>query len=201
MGAASVVAQAVGSLVLLGALDDNDDSKGKPKQAVRRPEHLYQCFDHSEVGSWDKSRFKKMRALMDAPRNYGRVYLMTDTHTKDLVAVKKMPTKWVCSCHSEFVAAHPRETEQPWQDFGCARYLAAMGYSGLLHLRGVYRDKKNSPTQFPTSPLKVTCVLGGIPRHTFPVLRPKWRFGHWRFGSAGLCVTCTILALFTVTCR
>jgi len=142
MGAASVVAQAVGSLVLLGALDDNDDSKGKPKQAVRRPEHLYQCFDHSEVGSWDKSRFKKMRALMDAPRNYGRVYLMTDTHTKDLVAVKKMPTKWVCSCHSEFVAAHPRETEQPWQDFGCARYLAAMGYSGLLHLRGVYRDKK-----------------------------------------------------------
>jgi len=145
MGGASVLVQAVGRLVLLGALDDNADSEGKPKKTKKtpqRPRHLCQWFDHHEVESWDESRFKKVRALMDAPRNYGRVYLMMDTKTKDLVAVKKMPTYWVCSCHAEFAATHPQETEQPWQDFGCTRYLAAMGYSALLHLRGVYRDKK-----------------------------------------------------------
>jgi len=142
MAIASVVVHAVGRLVLLGALDDNDDAKDKDKKSMPRPRHLSQWFDHREVNSWDEARFKKVRALMDAPRNYGRVYLMMDTHTKELVAVKKMPTKWVGTCYSEFVAAHPQETELPWQDFGCTRYLAAMGFSGVLHLRGVYRDKK-----------------------------------------------------------
>mmetsp|Transcript_49174 Transcript_49174/g.95060 ORF Transcript_49174/g.95060 Transcript_49174/m.95060 type:complete len:367 (+) Transcript_49174:189-1289(+) len=142
MGAASKVIHAVGKLILLGTLNDDDYTGDESKKSFRRPRQLFQWFDHRDVESWEESRFKKVRALMDAPRNYGRVYLMMDTHTKELVAVKKMPTKWVGKNHSEFVAAHPEETELPWQDFGCTRYLASMGYSALLHLRGVYRDKK-----------------------------------------------------------
>lgn len=83
-----------------------------------------------------------VRVLMDAPRNFGHVYLMVDTTNREFVAVKQMPTSWVGTCHSDFLANHPKESEQPWRDFGCTRFLAAAGYAAVLNLRGVYRDQR-----------------------------------------------------------
>jgi len=128
---------AVGELVLLGIVNSPISSN-----AASRPVQLHECYDPGEVGEWDKTRFQKVRELMNAPRNHGRVDLMMDTVSQELVAVKKMPNLWVGACHEDFLAKYPFESELPWQDFGCTRYLAAAGYAEVLNLRGIYRDAK-----------------------------------------------------------
>jgi len=145
---ARLVFEAVGQLILVGSLPDFNGAKvangtaDKPPNTLLPPPQLYDWFDHREIGVWDETRFQTVQVLMDAPRNYGHVYLMVDTINKELVAVKQMPTNWVGSCHCEFMANHPKESEQPWQDFGCTRFLAVAGYDAVLNLRGVYRDHR-----------------------------------------------------------
>lgn len=145
---ASLACEAVGQFMLLGSLADISSAvaanagPGKSASAVLRPPELHEWFDNREICMWDEVRFQKVQVLMDAPRNYGHVYLMVDTIEKELVAVKQMPTKWVGTCHCDFMANHPKESEQPWRDFGCNRFLAVAGYNALLKLRGVYRDQK-----------------------------------------------------------
>jgi len=54
-------------------------------EKTQAPLHLHGFLDHNETGAWDATRFKKVRALMDAPRNFGCVYLMMDTLTHQLL--------------------------------------------------------------------------------------------------------------------
>lgn len=142
---ACFASEAVGQFMLFGSLADfssaNVAESGADKPPTSPPQ-LHEWFDNREIGVWDATRFHMVQVLMDAPRNYGHVYLMLDTVDKELVAVKQMPTKWVGNCHCDFMANHPRESEQPWQDFGCTRFLAAAGYDAVLNLRGVYRDQR-----------------------------------------------------------
>lgn len=97
-------------------------------------------YDPAEVGTWDPCRFEVIRKLQDATRNRGQVHLMRDNEQGCLVAVKQMPNRWVREGHSEFVLEHPAETEMPWQDVGCVRFLNRSGYDYACELCGVYRD-------------------------------------------------------------
>jgi len=147
MGIPSSTIESVGELMLLGMWEQFEivtDPRGRTRTCPNTalPLQLHQCYDPREVGAWDKTRFRKVRELMDAPRNHGRVDLMFDTVSQELVAVKKMPTFWVGVCHEEFRAKYPYESELPWQDFGCTRYLSSVGYAQVLQLRGVYTDAK-----------------------------------------------------------
>merc|ERR550532_2414819 len=65
---------------------------------------------------------------------------MRDLAEDRLVAVKQMPTNWVCTSHNEFVDQHPSETELPWQDLGCVNFLNREGFPYGCSLLGVYRD-------------------------------------------------------------
>jgi len=103
---------------------------------------LHRGFNPEEVQDWEPGRFEHIRKLQDASRNRGQVHLMRDTKHDRLVAVKQMPTRWVRKSHAEFVVEHPSETELPWQDVGCVRYLNSVGYPFGCDLLGVYRDEE-----------------------------------------------------------
>lgn len=115
------------------------EATGVPR--AKAPQALHTGFNHNEVYEWEgPARFELIRKVQDATRNRGQVHLMKDKHYNVLVAVKQMPNRWVRKCHSEFVIEHPGETEMPWQDVGCIRFLNRLGYDYACDLRGVYRD-------------------------------------------------------------
>jgi serine/threonine protein kinase len=64
---------------------------------------------------------------------------MRDTQSDRLVAVKQMPNTWIRECHEDFVREHPTETEMPWQDIGCTRFLNSVNFRYGCSLHGVYR--------------------------------------------------------------
>eukprot|EP00971_Amphidinium_carterae_P011409 224630-Amphidinium_carterae.1 len=59
---------------------------------------------HMEVG-----RFKKVKELQDATRNFGKVILMKERSTGKQYAVKCLPNHWMRNSEAEFLAAHPGE--------------------------------------------------------------------------------------------
>lgn len=103
------------------------------------PKNLYSAFDSREVLPWEGSRFKSVRKLSDATRNHGVVTLMQDQQDDRLVAVKSMPNAWVREGHENFLVEHPEETEMPWQDIGCTKFLSSVDFAYGCNLDGVYR--------------------------------------------------------------
>jgi len=132
---------------------------------VRAPTALHSAFNSAEVCRWEPDRFQTIRKLQDATRNRGQVILMRDTHEDRLVAVKQMPNRWVRNSHSEFVVEHPSETEMPWQDVGCIRFLNSVGYSYACALLGVYRDDAHTyiVTTFATEGDLFSWCEAGVP--------------------------------------
>jgi serine/threonine protein kinase len=80
--------------------------------------------------------------LQEAERNHGQVYCGFDTADKKHVAIKRMPNSWIRNSHAEFETEHPNETELPWQDVGCNRYLNEVGFPYSCELLGVHRDSE-----------------------------------------------------------
>lgn len=116
------------------------EAEGNGPLGVKAPKALHTGYDAAEVSAWEPCRFEMIRKVQDATRNRGQVHLMRDTQEDRLVAVKQMPNRWVRRCHSEFVIEHPAETEMPWQDVGCVRFLNRIGYNYACNLLGVFRD-------------------------------------------------------------
>merc|ERR1719440_262024 len=55
-----------------------------------------------------------------------------------------MPNKWVCKSHEEFTQQRPQETECPWQDLGCTRFLNSVNFEYACNLEGVYRSRDDT---------------------------------------------------------
>jgi hypothetical protein len=106
---------------------------------ARAPSELHLAFDVSTVQSWNAGRFETLGKIEDASRNHGSVCLMKDSEQGSLVAVKQMPNEWVCDSYDTFCKAHPEETEHPWNDIGCNRFLNSIGYPYAAQLLGVFR--------------------------------------------------------------
>jgi len=107
-------------------------------------EPLHSAFNPKEIKPIDPDRFEMLGKVEDAVRNCGKVLLMRDRVEDKLVAVKRMPNEWVRECHSDFVKAYPGETELPWQDIGCNRFLNEVGYQYGCNLLGVYRNETHT---------------------------------------------------------
>lgn len=131
---------------------------------VKAPRALHQGYDANEVSEWPSSRFEVLRKLQDATRNRGQVVLMKDKEHNRLVAVKIMPNRWVGTSHSDFVIEHPSETELPWQDIGCVRFLNVASYPYACELLGVYRDAEHTyvVTTFATEGDLFSWCEGGV---------------------------------------
>jgi len=90
--------------------------------------------------------------LCDASRNEGEVQLVRDQVNDQLVAVKRMPNKWICKSHEDFLRSHPGETELPWQDVGCTQFLNSVNYEYACKVHGVFRDDTNTYVMFEYAP-------------------------------------------------
>lgn len=105
---------------------------------------LHTFFNQGDVQRWESGRFRMERVLQSAPRNKGRVDHMFDASTGMHVAVKHIPNSWVCESHDVFAARHPRETERPWVDIGCAALLTSLDFPYACPLLGVYQGRKTT---------------------------------------------------------
>jgi serine/threonine protein kinase len=102
---------------------------------------LRKDMDASAAGvlPWDGQRFRRVKQLQEAKRNHGYVELMREGDT--LVAVKTMPTRWVCRSPDEFDARYPDASERPWVDVGIVKRLNEIKYPYCVKLLGVFADK------------------------------------------------------------
>lgn len=127
---------------------------------------LLDFFDHTQVEQWDPERFLLVRKLQNATRNHGQVVLMNDTLSGTLYAVKQMPNEWVAGSAREFSNEHPLETEHPWADISCIKYLNSIDFQYACDLIGVYRDDKSTyvvQTFAPIGDLFSWCEVGPPP--------------------------------------
>merc|ERR1719440_1142555 len=116
-------------------------AKSAPKPHVQ----LHSVFDPStDVQPLEPDRFSVERELSEAVRNQGKVSLMWDSQGKVHVAAKQMPNSWICGSHAEFIAKYPEETEWPWQDVGCMRFLNSVQYQYGCTLHGVFKNRKQT---------------------------------------------------------
>merc|ERR1740130_2145255 len=91
---------------------------------------------------------------------------MFDKQEQRLVAVKKMPNSWVRGSHKDFLAAYPHETEWPWQDIGCTRFLNSLNFPHCCALYGVYKGAEDTAvmTQYANEgDLFTWCAANSIP--------------------------------------
>mmetsp|Transcript_93803 Transcript_93803/g.271085 ORF Transcript_93803/g.271085 Transcript_93803/m.271085 type:complete len:371 (-) Transcript_93803:113-1225(-) len=97
------------------------------------------------VSQWDATKVTLVKPLMDAARNHGQVLLMKDT-TRDnrLMAVKRMPTRWVRSGPKEFDEKYPTASEKPWHDVGFVQHLSTVGFPYVCELLGLYRSPEDT---------------------------------------------------------
>jgi len=95
------------------------------------------------VKDWEQGGFTLVKQLQEAVRNHGRVELMRSPASEGskLVAVKRMPTKWVRNSPSEFAEYYPAASERPWYDIGIVRKLNLVGFPYACTLMGVFRDQ------------------------------------------------------------
>mmetsp|Transcript_41640 Transcript_41640/g.75568 ORF Transcript_41640/g.75568 Transcript_41640/m.75568 type:complete len:421 (-) Transcript_41640:62-1324(-) len=98
-------------------------------------------FPESEVQQWEVGRFKKVKELQDATRNFGKVILMREASSGSHYAVKCLPNHWMRNSEAEFLAAHPGETEKPWKDLATLRHLERHSFPYLCTLHGVFRNE------------------------------------------------------------
>jgi len=97
------------------------------------------------VEPWDTSRVVLVRPLQEAARNHGQVQLMEDAAAGNrLMAVKKMPTRWVRSCPKEFDEQYPNATEKPWHDLGFLHHLCVAHFPYACDLYGVFRGEEET---------------------------------------------------------
>mmetsp|Transcript_57980 Transcript_57980/g.149221 ORF Transcript_57980/g.149221 Transcript_57980/m.149221 type:complete len:497 (+) Transcript_57980:117-1607(+) len=126
------------------AVRQGNKNVARMTEATKAPDALHSAFDTSEIKPMDPNRFELLGKVEDAVRNRGKVLLMRDKNADKLVAVKRMPNEWVRGSHSDFVEAYPSETELPWQDIGCNRFLNDVGYQYSCNLLGVFRDETHT---------------------------------------------------------
>jgi len=132
--------QADEKLVSRSTTSTTDSSSGP----IQAPTQLSAVFPTKDVEPWTEGRFKFVKKLCEAPRNKGVVHLMLDQVNNQLVAVKQMPNTWLQTCHDKFVESHPTETELPWQDIGCTRFLNSVNFKYACSLEGVFRSDQET---------------------------------------------------------
>eukprot|EP00425_Heterocapsa_triquetra_P002792 CAMPEP_0195055252 /NCGR_PEP_ID=MMETSP0448-20130528/3955_1 /TAXON_ID=66468 /ORGANISM="Heterocapsa triquestra, Strain CCMP 448" /LENGTH=390 /DNA_ID=CAMNT_0040084879 /DNA_START=66 /DNA_END=1238 /DNA_ORIENTATION=- len=119
------------------------DAEGAAMPVVTKARIEASMFEVSSgAGAWDPRRFKMQKTLQEAIRNHGRVDLMT--FDGNMVAVKRMPTRWVKANPKEFNLKYPTSSEQPWYDMALVRELNTLGCPYVCDLIGVFRDHEET---------------------------------------------------------
>lgn len=98
-----------------------------------------------EARTWDPWQFQFVRKLQDAVTNQGSVDLMQALSSGGMnVAVKRMPSSWVCAGPAEFQFVNGDTVEQPWSDLGITRFLNQIRFPFACQLHGVFHDRRTT---------------------------------------------------------
>jgi len=118
----------------------SDVTKCQPMQQVDLDAAMKEVS--SGVEPWDSTRIVLVKPLQDAARNHGQVQLMRDTANGDrLMAVKRMPSRWVRSGPKEFDEQYPTASEKPWHDLGYVQHLGSVHFPYVCDLHGIFRSE------------------------------------------------------------
>mmetsp|Transcript_56724 Transcript_56724/g.159221 ORF Transcript_56724/g.159221 Transcript_56724/m.159221 type:complete len:366 (+) Transcript_56724:116-1213(+) len=118
------------------------------------------------IEPWDESRAVLVRPLQQAVRNHGHVQLMEDSAGGKMMAVKRMPSRWVQSGPKEFEEHYPAASEKPWHDLGFLHRLQAIHFPYVCDLYGVFRSQDETlvATSFcQEGDLSAWCDSDGVP--------------------------------------
>jgi hypothetical protein len=108
------------------------------------PSFLHEILSSQcKVQTWPEQDFELVQHLQEAVRNHGRVDKMKRLSTSEVLAVKRMPTRWVTVSHTEFRKRYPNSSERPWFDIGVVIYLNTVSYPYVCEFRGIYDDCTN----------------------------------------------------------
>mmetsp|Transcript_27549 Transcript_27549/g.50455 ORF Transcript_27549/g.50455 Transcript_27549/m.50455 type:complete len:392 (-) Transcript_27549:492-1667(-) len=111
------------------------------KPVASSADMLSAAFDERcAVEPWETANLEYVELLQNASRNHGSVDLMRRLDSGSMVAVKKMPNRWVTSGPREFREKYPTATERPWLDIGIVRYLNGVNFPYACQLHDVFRD-------------------------------------------------------------
>mmetsp|Transcript_48447 Transcript_48447/g.136275 ORF Transcript_48447/g.136275 Transcript_48447/m.136275 type:complete len:474 (-) Transcript_48447:46-1467(-) len=97
-----------------------------------------------QVEPWDDTRIAHVRDLQEAARNHGNVQLMRDLQAGRLMAVKRMPNRWMRATPTDFAQRHPDTTEKPWLDVGLVRHLGNIDFPYVCKLYSIFRSGKET---------------------------------------------------------
>jgi serine/threonine protein kinase len=119
----------------------------EPGSSAQRPLSLAALVEGMEevaqnVQPWDQGTFRMTRTLQEAVRNHGRVDLMTDLKEGKMVAVKRMPNKWVREGPKEFNETYATASEKPWADIAIVKMLNRKRFPFVCEHFGVFRDSE-----------------------------------------------------------
>jgi serine/threonine protein kinase len=134
-----------GWLKLASARERRRRKESLPDAAVPCKEPIASCTLNEtmsqlalDMRSWDRTRFAFSHRLQTATCNHGRVDAMRDRRSDGIVAVKRMPNRWMRSGPEEFMYQHPRELERPWNDLGILKELNRRQFPYACELRGIF---------------------------------------------------------------
>jgi len=98
----------------------------------------------ASVKPWREEDYILHSLLQEAVRNHGRVDMMQQKSGGPMLAVKRMPNKWVRQGPTESSELYPSEAEKPWVDLGLVRHLNSIKYPYVCELLGVFRDNEHT---------------------------------------------------------
>merc|ERR1719491_698113 len=55
-----------------------------------------------------------------------------------------MANTWIRTSHKDFIESHPTESELPWQDISCTRFLNSVNFKYACNLQGVFRSYEHT---------------------------------------------------------
>lgn len=91
---------------------------------------------------WDPGTFRMTKTLQEAVRNHGRVDLMTNLKEGSMVAVKRMPNKWVRAGPQDFNSTYASASEKPWADIAVVWMLNKRKFPFACEHLGIFRDSE-----------------------------------------------------------
>jgi len=99
----------------------------------------------ASMKQWNPTRWKFVKKLKTAERNFGRIDLMKDTSCNNRsAAVKQIPKTWMASSLAKFREVHPNSTEIPWNDIAFVKHLNRIGFPYVCDHLGVFQGNQQN---------------------------------------------------------
>lgn len=128
----------------------------------------------NSITRWNPAAYHVQQTIQVSLSNHGQVLRVERGTDGKMLAVKRIPSRWMRSCHQSFLQKYPMALEQPWKDAAIVKLLNDLKFPYACQLHGLFRDDVHmylATTLVPDGDLCTLCYKNG-PR---PCLaRERW---------------------------